>query len=497
MAVAEDENTAAEMPPPAVPEQAHDTQEAPKTVDPAYLRELLFQSRKRTAQCFLTELFLPPTSVQTCDQLWMNIKAKDQLGPVKEIVDAEKRRKARTGLEFEDINEELEFPAPSSCLRPSTTTGPSGAGDNSMSLMAYAPPGTSVAGNHQALVTTDGQQLAINRSAPVMPKPKWHPPWKLSRVISGHYGWVRCITVEPENQWFATGGADRLIKIWDLATAQLKLSLTGHISAVRGLEVSARHPYLFSVAEDKTVKCWDLEQNKVTRHYHGHLSAVYAVSLHPTLDILVTCGRDSVARVWDMRTKAGIHVLAGHTNTVSDVKCQAGEPQVITSSHDSTVRLWDLRMGRTAVTLTHHKKSVRALTLHPNLYMFASASADNIKEWMCPNGKFVINCSGHNAIVNTLACNSDGVLVSGADNGSMQFWDWRTGYAFQKHQTKPQPGSIESEAGIYVATFDHSGSRLLTGEADKTIKFYKEDEDATEDTHPIVWKPDILRAAKF
>ena len=60
----------------------------------------------------------------------------------------------------------------------------------------------------------------------------------------------------------------------------------------------------------------------------------------------------------------------------------------------------------------------------------------------------------------------------------MQFWDWRTGYAFQKHKTKPQPGSIESEAGIYAAAFDHSGSRLLTGEADKTIKFYKEDENA-------------------
>ena len=50
--------------------------------------------------------------------------------------------------------------------------------------------------------------------------------------------------------------------------------------------------------------------------------------------------------------------------------------------------------------------------------MFASASADNIKEWMCPTGKFVTNCSGHNAIVNTLACNSDGVLVSGGEYSS-------------------------------------------------------------------------------
>ena len=33
-----------------------------------------------------------------------------------------------------------------------------------------------------------------------------------------------------------------------------------------------------------------------------------------------------------------------------------------------------------------------------------------------------------------------------------------------------QPGSLESEAGINCMTFDMSGSRLITGEVDKTIK---------------------------
>lgn len=51
------------------------------------------------------------------------------------------------------------------------------------------------------------------RKAPSMPKPKWHPPWKLFRVISGHLGWVRSVAVEPGNEWFATGSADRVIKV--------------------------------------------------------------------------------------------------------------------------------------------------------------------------------------------------------------------------------------------------------------------------------------------
>lgn len=101
------------------------------------------------------------------------------------------------------------------------------------------------------------------RKAMNMPKPNWHAPWKLFRVISGHTGWVRCVAVEPGNDWFATGAADRVIKIWDLASGKLKLSLTGHVSTVRGLAVSPRQPYLFSCGEDRMVKCWDLEYNKV------------------------------------------------------------------------------------------------------------------------------------------------------------------------------------------------------------------------------------------
>ena len=65
-----------------------------------------------------------------------------------------------------------------------------------------------------------------------------------------------------------------------------------------------------------------------------------------------------------------------------------------------------------------------------------------------------------------------------ADNGTLYFWDWKTGYNFQRIQSTVQPGSIDSENGIFALTWDQSGSRLLTAEADKTIKIYKEDESA-------------------
>lgn len=74
----------------------------------------------------------------------------------------------------------------------------------------------SSSGTSKALaLVNSGQQFAITQKKTFMsmPKPQWHPPWKLYRVISGHLGWVRCIDVDPSNEWFVTGATDRIIKV--------------------------------------------------------------------------------------------------------------------------------------------------------------------------------------------------------------------------------------------------------------------------------------------
>lgn len=465
---------------------------------------LIFRSLKRTHDLFVSNQGNLPDIDERLEKLRRSIKARDSYGLVLDRANKTMDAKKLLALQSGDPERPLAITDGSTGLATSgadlSATAAEGGimvryskektpYNSTTSLVRASMPGNSNGGGSNV-------QL-IPKKAPSIPKPKWHAPWKLSRVISGHLGWVRCIAVEPGNEWFATGAGDRVIKIWDLASGKLKLSLTGHVSTVRGVAVSSKHPYLFSCGEDRQVKCWDLEYNKVIRHYHGHLSAVYSLALHPTIDVLATSGRDSTARIWDMRTKANVHTLTGHTNTVASVVAQATKPQIITGSHDSTVRLWDLAAGKSLCTLTNHKKSVRSIVLHPSLYMFASASPDNIKQWRCPEGNFVQNISGHTAIVNCMAANTDGVLVSGGDNGTMFFWDWRTGYNFQRFQAPVQPGSMDSEAGIFAMCFDQSGTRLITAEADKTIKVYKEDDEASEETHPVNWRPELLKRRKF
>ncbi|KAK1807629.1 pre-mRNA-splicing factor prp46 [Friedmanniomyces endolithicus] len=299
----------------------------------------------------------------------------------------------------------------------------------------------------------------VRRDTVRQQKPQWRPPWKLFRVISGHLGWVRALAMEPGNQWFASGAGDRTIKIWDLASGTLKLTLT----------------------EDEMVKCWDLETNKVVRHYHGHLSGVYTLSLHPTLDVLCTGGRDGVVRVWDMRTRS------------KSTSSQATKPQSPPSSPRPRtrksspplltvrIRMYDLAAGKPMGVLTHHKKGVRSLATHPTEYTFASASASpgQIKQWLCPEGQFMQNLEGHNSVINSLSVNEDNVLFSGGDNRSIAFWDGKTGHRYQYEDSVAQPGSLDAEAGIMSSMFDLTGLRL--------------DENATEESHPLEWRPTLGR----
>lgn len=163
-------------------------------------------------------------------------------------------------------------------------------------------------------------------------------------------------------------------------------------------------------------------------------------------------------RLWDVRTRAQIHCLTGHGDAVASIAMQSPEPQLVSGSHDTMIRLWDITAGKTVATLTNHKKAVRALAMHPTQYCFVSGGADNLKKWRCPEGEFMNNFSGQKAIVNAAACNDDCILASGGGNGSLFFWDWKTGHNFQQMETIAQPGSLASENGIFCATFDHSGA---------------------------------------
>lgn len=311
--------------------------------------------------------------------------------------------------------------------------------------------------------------------------------WKPRKILAGaHQGWVRSLAVDPgTNQWFVLGLTDAQIKVWDLASGDIRATISGHIMAVRSLVVSKRFPYLFSGSEDKTLRCWDLEKTNSEsgcqiRDYHGHVGGVYALALHPELDVLFSSGRDSAIRVWDVRSRVQAMALTGHTGDVTALVSQTGDPQVCLAGMDGTVRLWDLRNQKEALTMTHHTKGVRLLVKNPHEQTMASAdSTGTINQWILPGGQLLNTLKTPDSakfdsnIINTLAINPDtNELFAGFGDGRMNFYDYVSGKLTQQTKTKAAEGAPIST--IYASAFDMLGLRLITCESDKSIKIWSQ-----------------------
>jgi WD40 repeat protein len=72
----------------------------------------------------------------------------------------------------------------------------------------------------------------------------------------------------------ATGGADRMVKLWDVESGTLIKTLEGHTHHVTAIAWNINLRQLASGSADATVKVWDLDSGQSTRTISGLKSEV-------------------------------------------------------------------------------------------------------------------------------------------------------------------------------------------------------------------------------
>ncbi len=219
------------------------------------------------------------------------------------------------------------------------------------------------------------------------------------RNYHGHLSGIYSIALHPTLDVLMTGGRDAVCRVWDMRTKVQVHCLSGHDDTVcsilsQGVDPQAR-PAL-SPRNPPPHVWWPatpmLAPNR--RTIYPVLLMVFAgFPVQRLRDLHVgacICGVEALATVLPGRhtcmRKQGL--LGGPScsfiKTLTDL---VAVRQVITGSHDKMIKMWDLRKGKTMGTLTYHKKSVRAMAMHPKQFAFAAASADNIKKYQLPQAR--------------------------------------------------------------------------------------------------------------
>ncbi len=118
---------------------------------------------------------------------------------------------------------------------------------------------------------------------------------------------VNAIAIVNEGAQIAAGGADNLIRVWDIAAATVQppaetapaSTLAGHEQPIMSLaSVPGMPARIFSGSADGSARLWNLADGKVL-HKLDHGSAVTAVAVRPDGARFATAGVNGIAKLWN------------------------------------------------------------------------------------------------------------------------------------------------------------------------------------------------------
>jgi len=157
------------------------------------------------------------------------------------------------------------------------------------------------------------------------------------------------VAVAPNGRTLATGGLDRITKLWDLTTGQE----TGHLDNRAGQQVVAFSPdgkMLATGCVDSGVRLFDLSTGEV-RTALGHTGWVWSLAFSPDGKKLVSAGADGLIQVWEIGKLYQRQPLLRQSSHVQTIAYSPDGRILATNSAEGAAELWDARTGQLRLDL--------------------------------------------------------------------------------------------------------------------------------------------------
>ena len=123
----------------------------------------------------------------------------------------------------------------------------------------------------------------------------------LQRWRKAHDRDVMCLTRPIVSGHFASGGRDKLIKIWSIQSPNPISSMEGHSLHISSVTFDESGRFLISGSRDNTVRLWDVERAEALSVHDIKLNVVHFVRWLDPLRCVAQGGEDLTIRLWDLR----------------------------------------------------------------------------------------------------------------------------------------------------------------------------------------------------
>ena len=143
----------------------------------------------------------------------------------------------------------------------------------------------------------------------------------------------------------ASGGIDKEIFLWDVASGKIIKKLQGHRDTITDLKFLPDQNFLVSGSEDRSIKIWNINTGELVRtivELNNFADFAENIIILNNKDFLVSGGRDSIIRIWNYKTGEKIGQIKAHYDEIRSLILLPPEDLIISGSDDGTVRVFDI-----------------------------------------------------------------------------------------------------------------------------------------------------------
>ena len=145
----------------------------------------------------------------------------------------------------------------------------------------------------------------------------------------------------PDGRTIATGSADGLVGLWDIASGSVR-RLAGHGGVVLAVSFSDDGNWLVTASIDGTARVWDMTGHMVSILHGRSGGAIRSAQFDGTGRLVATAGVDGVVDLWDAARGQLVATWHAHSGTILKAMFDHQRRVLVTAGADGTGSLWPI-----------------------------------------------------------------------------------------------------------------------------------------------------------
>ncbi|CAK4074324.1 unnamed protein product [Aphanomyces euteiches] len=225
-------------------------------------------------------------------------------------------------------------------------------------------------------ITSDG----VTKTKFIAPVDEDNDNKKPTKAVPDHKKTVLALALSSDNKYLASGGVDKILRVWNGESNECIESFKGHRDAISSLAFRTKAHMLFSGSFDRTVKHWNLTEMGYIETLFGHQNEITAVDCLQK-DRVVSVGRDASVRLWKIPEETQ---LVFHGTGSIDCLAMINDEYYVTGDDSGSLVLWFNAKKKPTFTqrAAHGGAWITSVAVLPRTDLIASGSSDGfVRLW--------------------------------------------------------------------------------------------------------------------